>query len=439
MPIHHRHRWAFPLVAALALIIVSVSGAAGGDLDTSFGGDGIVTRRFFAGSSAEGIAIDALGRIVITGRVTRPNESTVVGVARVNTDGTRDLSFGGDGKVTTDVGDGGGQDVLVQPNGKIVVVGGTDWREDVPGEFFVLRYNADGTLDATFGRGGKRLTDFSRGGDIALGAALQPDGKIVAVGLAGRERDGKQFAIARYTRHGRLDRTFGGDGKVMTNFPHTDAFAEDVAVQPDGKIVVAGESGFLSGSLNPNFLLARYNGDGSLDSSFSGDGRLRTDFSQRADGALGVLIDAGGGIVVAGESYETINDPDFGPVHFDGNFALARYNADGNLDSSFGVGGRVMTDFDFGNPDSDEGAYALAIQSDGKIVAAGHMNFDDFALVRYDVGGTLDPSFGGDGIVLTPNRGIAAEVAVQSDGKIVAIGSTDPFVGRLTIARYANG
>jgi uncharacterized delta-60 repeat protein len=186
---------------------------------------------------------------------------------------------------------------------------------------------------------------------------------------------------------GELDPTFDGDGKVVTDFGADDV-ASGVAIQGDGKIVVGGKREPASG--NSNFALARYNPDGSLDPTFDGDGKVLTDFGA-GDIGEDVAIQADGKIVAAGLSGAGTN-----PF----NFALARYNTNGSLDLSFGGDGRVLTDFG-----SNEEAFGVAIQADGKIVAAGltgaGTNPENFALARYKPGGSLDATFDGDGRVVT--------------------------------------
>lgn len=156
-------------------------------------------------------------------------------------------------------------------------------------------YAAAGDLDPAFGVGGKVTTDFTRKGDSANSLAIQADGRIVVAG-----KSGPKFALARYNSDGSLNTSFGGDGKVTTNFTSGEDDAFGVGIQSDGKIVAAGLAGF--GVSNPKFALARYNTDGSLDTSFSGDGKLTTDFTRKYDSAYSVAIQADGKIVAAGES-----------------------------------------------------------------------------------------------------------------------------------------
>jgi uncharacterized delta-60 repeat protein len=332
--------------------------------------------------------------------------------------GDLDSSFGTSGKVTTDftVKNDFASGVAIRPDGRIVTAGRAAGRG---GQFALTRYNVNGHLDTTFSGDGRAVANFTRQNDLAYGVAVMSKGRIVAAGRAGGR--GGQFALVRLRGNGHLDRTFGGDGKVVTNFTRKNDLAFGVAIQSDGKIVVAGEAG------NPaKFALARYNANGHLDTTFSGDGKVITNLTPATDAARGVAIQSDGKIVVAGQAGAPAN------------FALARYNSDGTLDATFGSGGIVITNVN--NTDSNA-AYGLAIQTDGKIVAAG---FDvsngppivrKFALVRYNSDGTLDPTFeSGNGLdTRLTGDDVAYGVAIQADGKIVAAGRAS---SRFGMARY---
>ena len=269
---------------------------------------------------------------------------------------------------------------------------------------------APGTLDASFGAGGRVTTSFGTADDDASAVALQPDGKIVAAGYA---YNGPQsvFALVRYNADGSLDTSFNGTGKVTTVIGGDD-YAEAVTLQGDGKIIVAGTS---SNGSNYDFAVARYNADGSLDTSFNGSGMATTAFGPGLDIAYTVALQPDGKIVTGG----------YGSTGSKVDFALARFNTNGSLDSSFGTGGKVTTAV---GSDSDIGR-AIALQPDGKIVAAGYsavVGGENFALVRYNANGTLDSGFGAGGIVTTAmgNHNILLSAAVQPDGRIVAAGDT---------------
>ena len=296
--------------------------------------------------------------------------------------GDLDLTFGGTGKVTTTFGSGDyGQSVALQSDGKIVAAGYSS------GDFALVRYNADGTLDTTFAGTGKVTTDFGIGDAVGYNVAVQNDNKIVVAGSFYNGSD-EDFALARYLSNGSLDTSFNGTGKVTTAFASSDDRGQSVAVQSDGKIVVAG---YAYGIGNyAVFALARYNANGSLDTSFGSGGKVTTAIASDAQGAS-MVVQSDGKIVVAGYAY-TIGGSQV--------FALARYLSNGSLDTDFGNGGTVTTSFGYGAR-----GYSVAVQSDGKIVVAGESslpaNNPGFALARYNANGSLDTNFGSGGKVTT--------------------------------------
>jgi uncharacterized delta-60 repeat protein len=395
-----------------------------GSLDPSFSGDGKQTTDFGGLDQANAVALQADGKIVAVGGTGAPaGQSSGQGaddyfaLTRFNPDGSPDTSFSGDGKQTTDFGgfDDQATAVALQADGKIVAVG-----SGANGDFALARYSADGSLDTSFSGDGKQTIDFLAQ-DRATGLAVQSDGKIVVVGTT-TEAGFSVFALARFNPDGSPDTSFSGDGKETTNFGAQEG-ATGVALQGDGKIVVVGRAG------GGGFALARYNADGSLDTSFSGDGKQTTDFGGSGQ-ANAVALDAGGKLVVVGSIA--------GSGLSSRAFALARYNADGSLDTSFSGDGRQTTDF----PGNDE-ARGVALQGDGKIVAAGFAGAADFALARYNPNGSLDTTFSGDGKQTTDFGGLdqANGVALQGDGKIVAAGVGRGADGTIdfTLARYLGG
>jgi uncharacterized delta-60 repeat protein len=291
---------------------------------------------------------------------------------------------------------------------------------------------APADLDPSFGVGGRVATDFAASDDQAMALAIQPDGRIVVVGEAnsGTAADPNwDFAVARYLPDGTLDESFDGDGRVITSFGDLTDRALDVAVQPDGRIVVAGLS--TQPITGKQFAVVRYRPDGSLDPDFSGDGRHAFGFDSLFgdDEARGVVLD-GADIVVAGWSEQGARGDEV---------AIARLKADGSFDTSFGAGGR-RTSGATGGPEDDR-AYDLVRQPSGGYVAVGalHGATDVFALYRYDRGGTLDPEFGEDGIALAafdaPDPDATAfAAALQSDGKLVAAGRVG-VPGELAVLR----
>ncbi len=348
-----------------------------------------------------------------------------------------DPTFGGDGKVTTNftAGFDGANAVAIQADGKIVAVGGDAGRG---GRFAVARYNTNGSLDTTFGGRGKVSTNFANGSDVAYGVAIRSDGRIVVVGEISHVAHGPsivgRFAVAQYMPDGTLDTTFGGDGKVTTDFTSGEDGARGVAIHA-GKIVAAGATNV--GCFCSRFALARYDADGSLDTTFGGDGKVLTRFRNGGQ-ARAVDIQANGKIVAAGGQVPEVD-----------RFEVARYRPDGTLDPTFGGDGKVTTNMGRG----EEEATGVAIQANGKVVAVGYTDmpheFGDtfgpgkFALARYRVDGTLDAGFGGDGRVKTrfgrTGSSAAEDVAIQADGRIVVAGHASGRGGRFALARYNLG
>jgi uncharacterized delta-60 repeat protein len=299
---------------------------------------------------------------------------------------------------------------------------------------------SDGDLDASFGTGGKVLTDFNSSTDLAYAVAVQQDGRYVVVGTTYINNDYTQedFAVARYNANGTLDASFGVNGKVKTDFPGLAAVASSVVIQPDGKIVVAGGAFPLFTFLG-DFKVARYNTNGSLDSSFGVGGIVTTSFPGQGSYAFAVALQADGKIVAAGTDFVNFSSDSSSNT----DFALARYNADGTPDTGFGSNGIVTTDFAGFNDD----AFSVLIQPDGKLVAVGsavsRTTSYDFALARYLPNGSIDASFGNRGKVHTDFGAAgfdqARAAALQPDGKIVAAGTTispNGLVQPFALARY---
>jgi uncharacterized delta-60 repeat protein len=325
-------------------------------------------------------------------------------------DGDLDTSFSGDGKQTTAIGSGTDEanSVVLQSDGKIVAAGYS--HNGTNNDFAVVRYNTDGSLDTTFDTDGKVTTAIGSGIDAAYSVVLQSDGKIVVAGYSynGTNDD---FAVVRYNTNGSLDTTFDTDGKVTTDIGSSQDQAYSVVLQSDGKIVVAGYS---SNGTNTDFAVVRYNTNGSLDTTFDTDGKVTTDIGSGTDVAWSVVLQSDGKIVAAGYSHNGTNT----------DFAVVRYNTDGSLDTTFDTDGKVTTAIGSGT----DIAFSVVLQSDGKIVVAGHSyngTNDDFAVVRYNTNGSLDTTFDTDGKVTTAigsGTDAAYSVVLQSDGKIVAAG-----------------
>jgi uncharacterized delta-60 repeat protein len=302
--------------------------------------------------------------------------------------------------------------VVVQPDGKIVVAGGCNNTGSF--DFCAVRYNADGSLDTTWAitsslGAGKVITSITGGNDFANAAALQSDGKIVLVGTCFNASTGNDFCAVRYDTDGSLDATFNGSGIVIT--PVTTGYDEAVAlaIQSDSKIVLAGYCTVIT---NFDFCAVRFSANGALDDGFNSTGVVLTPVTAGNDEARAVAVQTDGKIVLAGRCGISPNL----------DFCMVRYTANGALDSTFDVDGKVITSLTGGN----DNALALAIQSDGKIVVAGNCpaGGTQFCTARYTTSGAPDTSFNGTGIVTTAVAGFSAatSIALQADGKLVLAG-----------------
>ncbi len=371
-------------IILLAMAVPNRAQAAAGDLDPTFGSGGKSTVGYPLGGANIGnaVALQPDGKIVVAGYIgTGVNGNADMVVLRFNPDGNLDSSFGSGGTVFTDffAEDDRAYAVAIQADGKIVVAGSST-------QFFALvRYNPDGTDDTSFGAfgDGRVRTDVSGDGPAQANAiAIQSDGKIVVAGRSGDSAaNSLDFAILRYNPDGTLDTDFGTSGGTNVDFFSGNDAAFALVIQGDGKIV-AGGSASRGDASSPDFALVRLNADGSFDASFDVDGKVATDFSSSLDGIYGIALQTNGKIVAAGFTFITSEAND--------NFALARYNTNGSLDTTFGTGGKVITHI---HPVTEE-AHAVVIQSDGKIIAggiAGPGGNLDFALARYDSSGALDP------------------------------------------------
>jgi len=371
-----------------------------------------------------------------TSQVTKPMIGRVVAIALVigaitvssahASAGSLDPSWGGAGYVTTGFGGdfSGALGIAVQPDGKVIAVGGVG--TGLNESFALARYNADGTLDQSFGIGGRVVTDFDGLNSQAIAVALEGN-RIVVAGYAAVDPDFSinDFALARYENDGTLDTSFGLGGKVVTDFAGGEDDVDAVAVKGN-RIVVVGAS---QGAGGADFALARYNQDGSLDTSFGSGGLVTTDFHGTFDAANDAAFQ-GNDIVVAGYSgYGTAN----------ADFALAAYRADGTLDSSFGAGGKAETDFGHG---SDYG-HSIDVAGNRILVVGSASNGinDDFAAAVYDRHGTLDPRFNGTGTSTMDMGGDdeSFSSAFDTTHGVVAVGCTPNGIGnRIAVARWAS-
>jgi uncharacterized delta-60 repeat protein len=414
------------LAALVAGVAATALFGAAGDLDTTFDGDGKVLTDFSGNSSDVGndVAAQSDGKIVVVGftGIAPPGDPVLpsFAVARYELNGALDLTFDGDGKVSTDFTPTSvelAHALAIQPDGKILAAG--EVNDDASNRNFALiRYNSDGTLDTSFDGDGKVLTDFEHGIESSEAIALQPDGRIVLAGYTSPGPDPPDIALVRYNPDGSLDSAFDGDGKLITPISAGSGdYPKDVAVQPDGRIVAGGVS-WTGG--NRNAVLVRYLPDGSLDDSFDGDGKLVVATPTYAIYALALQQD--GKIVTAGEPP----------------FTVTRFNPDGSVDTSFDGDGNATSPFS-----QRGGAVDVAVQPDGKIVAAGaavnDLGLADFAVARFLSSGALDGDFGLEGGSTADFRGdddYAEGLALLPDGKLVLAGISEPSPVDIAVARF---
>jgi len=440
----------FGLILSLMLVWVmpGMAWSAAGDPDLSFGTGGATESAFGPNTleQARAVAIQPNGKIVVAGNTFDSSGTTLSDIAlvRYNTDGTLDTSFGTGGLVALDFGNNiteFGNAIALQGDGKIVVAGEAVDSMANTNDCAVARYNPDGTFDTSFGAGGHVILDMGVGPsgfnypDHCQAVAVQTDGKIVVAGTTDTPINLSDVAVARLNADGTLDGTFGLTGVVLSNLqPFSFDFGNAVAIQPDGKIIVAGYSNIF-GPTRDDIAILRYNPDGSVDTGFGINGLVLADFGNMSNYGNAVAIQPDGKIAVAGYSVDLIN--------FDKEFTVARFNANGSVDSTFGSGGGVITEFDAVNNTPDEGR-SIALQSDGKIVVAGTIGgFPKFAMARYLNDGSLDFTFGVNGLVtitFTYKDYIGTSVAIQSDGGIVLAGHTsdrfNSYNTDIAIARF---
>jgi uncharacterized delta-60 repeat protein len=416
-------------IGSMQLLIAQTTAS----LDIAFSADGLETTDFGGTDKANAMTLDKEnGKFVVVGRT-----GSNVAISRHFINGSLDIDFSDDGKQTLalptisgpGIAEAFGVAIQVDNLGdeKITVVGTTRSTSSGTGnEYFILRYKDDGELDTGFSGDGK-LVEGESSSDIFYGVAIQPDGKIIAVGQ--RFSDvGNQFSIRRYLLNGDIDLSFYGSTFASTNYPN--GIARAILLLPNGKILVTGES-------NGNFMTIRLNADGTLDNTFSGDGMVATDLAGSTDFAKAMALQNDGKTVVTGGSM----------VSGKYTIGMARYNPDGSPDNNFGIGGVLFTPVGTGN----DVANAVAIQDDGRIVVAGTTHIDaysyevvemdgthhiinvpandDIMVARFFSNGFLDNTFSGDGhtnVSFIEGRSEEGNAMIlQNDGKILVAGKTE--------------
>ena len=404
-----------------------VAGAQPGTLDKTFGNEGrVFSETFSAGCNA--MAIQPDGKIVAAGAGGYDGMGGFF-VARYNSDGSIDNSFGDEGRVITNffgTATSHIESIIVLPTGKILAAA---WFGDYGLiDIALLQYNPNGSLDSSFGVNGIVITDISNF-DYIYDMVVQPDGKIIVAG--DRKKNENDFLTSftvRYLPDGRLDKSFGRKGIAFTSYSDNIDITS-VALQPDGKIIVGGNY-----NIYGDFMLLRYQPDGSLDSSFGGDGIIRYDFGADIGHLFDLAVQPDGKILAAGEKGLRVS-----------NMVIVRFTSTGAVDTSFGGNKGYPSRF-FDNGTSH--ISTVLMQDDGKILVAGYYYhvLSRFALLRLRENGILDSSFGENGITLTTFEdagSVSCNAAVlQADGKVVLGGrsylNTPPYYYHFILSRYNN-
>jgi len=415
---------------AAALCVAPALAFAGGGLDKTFSKDGkVLTSLNGVEDEAVDVVITGGGRVVVAAQSTLGNGKRFY-VVRYTADGRLDRSFSGDGVASARFpGFVQTRALAVQDNGRIVV-GGHMLTTAGDRDFAVARLMPNGRLDRSFSGDGRRTVGFAGDDDdLFADLAIQPNGRIVLAGQSRQPPNSFDVALARLRPNGELDKQFSSNGRTTEAFSTLVDRADSVAIQDDGRIVTAGAIDV--GAAVFHFLVTRFRPNGNLDTSFAGDGSEITIFPGEDDQANGVAIQPNGRIVAAGFTGNAFGGPT--------EVAVARYRPNGTPDSSFA--GNGMTTVDVAAAAGDR-AEAVAIH-DGRIVTAGFTaspgpSGNDFLLLRLRKGGALDPTFSGDGIKTTHFGSInefAHALAVRGK-RIVAAGYSSNGAQRIAVARY---
>jgi uncharacterized delta-60 repeat protein len=407
-----------PIAALLLVVLARPAAATSGGLDRSFSGNGFQTA-FNHGGTARAIAVDGQGRILLAGSTM--GISVDVAVARLLPGGALDTSFSGNGRFRVDLGAADEAYDVAVADGKILVVG--ERHGATRTRWFVLRLRANGTLDPTFGGDGRVFTDFGRRFEHARAVKIQPDGRILVGGSVSNGTN-ESWAFARYLVGGGLDHSFGGDGRVTMSLSMSNEEVETLVLRPTS--ILAG--GYAERNFLPTFAIAKLRYDGGRVSSFGSNGVRVVNLGPGADSAYGMAVQDDGKPVLAGYA-SSDGRADWG---------LVRFRVGGSLDGAFGGDGIVTTAF----TPSYELAAAVSMQADGKIVVAGRVHgpggSDDLGVVRYKADGHLDLTFSGNGKALfDPYDGndTARDVLVRG-GRIFLVGeATKGLVQRMIVYR----
>jgi uncharacterized delta-60 repeat protein len=431
------------------LLILSLANAARAKEDHPLSRPGVLVIKIGKSTGSAGVSIQKDGKILVSepSFVDNQKKQKLILIRR-NADGSPDQTFGKAGMVITKSFVNSfsvhSEGLVLQEDGKAVLVGngGSDRKNKNTGkrntDILVVRYNTDGQLDEGFNGSGWIVTDINGDIDGAYGVAVQKDQKIVVVGKTLKWWGGYHFVVLRYNKDGTLDRGFGKRGKVITRVDSKmEGLARAVAIQPDGKILVAGRAMIHTSS---DMAFVRYTPDGALDTAFGTKGKVMKRFVKDewhiSSVANAVAIQPDGKIILGVNLFHK-------PEKHLNEGRLIRYNADGRLDLSFGTSGSVTV--------NNRGYYNLysicsvALQNDGKILFTG-ASYDtekrSYTVVvgRYNVDGSPDISFGNNGLTNIPmgkSRAVGRKIAIQSNGKIVVVGNAGTIDSN-AISHWAN-
>ncbi|WP_432672048.1 T9SS type A sorting domain-containing protein [Flavobacterium sp. SM2513] len=386
-----------------------------GTLDTTFGTDGIVSNDSDTTSrSMQDFTIQTDGKFLVLSDFYSGSQD--YRVLRYNANGIPDTAFGNNGSITTDIGDTEfAKTIAIHSDGKFIVGGTTV--SDAPSTFsiFVARYNSSGTLDASFNSNGKKVVATSVFNDF-LNVALQEDGKIL-FGYTSYVSSSPKLKLIRLNTNGNYDTTYGTSGVATftapTNFGNG---SKKFKIQADGKVFVfVNSSTIVNNASNNNLLMMRINTNATLDTSFNGSGFQEFSFFTNNDtGSDFSLVD--NQIIVSGNTEETLVLNKIG---------VAKFNSSGSLDLSFGTDGKSLYYFPYEGYDESK---CSTIQADGKIIVAGtsHVNQNSIlSVVRYHADGSIDTSFGTNGIFKLNTQIYDAVNSVKVDGNGRILLATD--------------
>ncbi len=414
------------LLSAIHFISIACM-AQPGTLDNSFGNNGKVKIDFAGGNDFfTSLAVQSDGKIIATG-YTGDGGNQNVALIRLKPDGSIDSTFGQNGKVTTNIGSNDfAHATTLQSDGKIIVAGVAGGTTNV---FALLRYQENGSPDNSFGLNGKAFNSFPGStGSTAYTVQIQADEKILIAGTT-FIGSGKDYAVARYNPDGIIDTSFSGDGKFALDIGDGYDEVTSIAVQNDGKILLTGPA---AGN-NHDIVIVRLLPDGTPDTTFQIGGIGKTDLNGGHDEGRCILVLPNQKILTGGVAE---NGPNF-------HFALVRHHPDGTLDSTFGVAGKVVTAFS----NNSDYLKSVTVQPDGKIVAAGYFQQQSnhvFAIARYNPDGSPDNTFGSSGKVITDvatGTDVAYAVAMHPGGNIIVGGQNSVNLSSydFTLVRYVSG